>query len=254
MLIERVGGKAEGLKKLIELGLNVPKAFVITDIGDEMFPIDVDARYRAIGGGKVAVRSSAIGEDSADASFAGQYETVLNVEGPEALRHAIAECVKSIQNDRSDAYRKDQTDQTDVAMSVVVQQMVDARTAGVLFTVDPVSGRRDRMVIDSVNGLGEALVSGHATPDHYILSDKGEVVVREIEGDLPNLNETEIRSLFCRPKRLKHAWVTLSIWSGQSTAMVRSAGYKRDPLPTFQRISMLWMSLSAKTTYSLGAT
>lgn len=192
---EVVGGKAAGLVRLLEVGLNVPRGFVVTGASAGDLPDDLDAHYRRIGAGKVAVRSSAVGEDSGDASFAGQYATVLNVEGMEALRAAIEDCLRSRDNARAVAYRDEKAASSAVQMSVVVQQMVDARAAGVLFTANPVTGRRDQVVVDAVHGLGEALVSGHATPDHWLLSRDGAVFESELsEGD-PVLSDAELTLL-----------------------------------------------------------
>ncbi len=145
---------------MLGYGFDVPSGFVVVGATPRDLPDDLDEHYQRIGAGKVAVRSSAIGEDSGDASFAGQYETVLNVEGPESLRLAIEDCLRSLENVRAAAYRNEKTGQSEVQMNVVVQQMVDARAAGVLFTVNPVNARRDQVVVDAVAGLGEALVSG----------------------------------------------------------------------------------------------
>ena len=153
-----VGGKAEGLAKLVGLGLRVPQAFVVVGATPGQLPEDLEARYAELGGEAVAVRSSALGEDSADASFAGQYETTLDVTGIEALRAAIDACLASLESSRADVYRQQSAgDDVEHAMSVVVQNMAPAASAGVLFTADPVTGRRDRIVIDAVEGLGEAL-------------------------------------------------------------------------------------------------
>ncbi len=108
------------------------------------------------------------GEDGADASFAGQYDTVLNVGDGTELRAAIDRCVASAGGrPRARSYQQDRAGAATATMNVVVQRMVDARVAGVVFTADPASARRDLLVIDAVAGLGEALVSGEATPDHY---------------------------------------------------------------------------------------
>ncbi len=192
---EAVGGKAEGLARLRRLGLRVPDAFVVVGARPGALPDDLEESYEALGGGPVAVRSSAIGEDSADASFAGQYETMLNVRGIDALRAAIERCLASSEGARATAYRNERTELGATPMVVVVQRMVDARAAGVLFTVDPVSGRRDRWVVDAVPGLGEALVSGHATPDHYVLDERGAVVEQQLEGDAPVLSPEAIAAL-----------------------------------------------------------
>ena len=149
----------------------------------------VGAHLDALGNGAVAVRSSALGEDGADASFAGQYETVLGVRGEDDLRSAIKQCVLSVDGARASAYREDQAGGVSVSMNGVVQRMVNARAAGVVFTADPISARRDLLVIDAVEGLGEALVSGEATPDHYAINNvgvgegEGEIIRRELVGE-----------------------------------------------------------------------
>ncbi len=188
-----VGGKAYGLSRLTAMGLAVPPAFVIKNASAQSALPTLEAHYEALGAGAVAVRSSAVGEDGADASFAGQYETVLDVRGLDALRAAITACVDSVSSERAREYVQSQagTDQ-EAAMNVVVQVMVDARAAGVVFTADPVSARRDLLVIDAVAGLGEALVSGEATPDHYGVHRSGAIVRRQLTGDTPILSDEEI--------------------------------------------------------------
>jgi pyruvate,water dikinase len=192
---EAVGGKAEGLARLLRDGFDVPAGFVVMGATMGNLPGDLDEHYRRIGAGKVAVRSSAIGEDSGEASFAGQYETVLNVEGPEALRVAIEDCLRSLDHARATAYREDQARQSEAQMNIVVQKMVDARAAGVLFTANPVNARRDQIVVDAVAGLGETLVSGHATPDHWLLARDGSVFERDIRGRYSVLTDAELTLL-----------------------------------------------------------
>lgn len=189
----RAGGKAYGLSRLCSMNLPVPPAFVVLEAAADDHPADLAQRYQSLGSPKVAVRSSAVGEDGADASFAGQYDTVLNVEGMDALRAAINDCVRSVENERAQHYVETQTDGDMAAMNVVVQTMVDARAAGVVFTADPVSARRDLLVIDAVEGLGEALVSGEATPDHYGVHTEGDIVRRQLTGEVPILSDTEIQ-------------------------------------------------------------
>lgn len=192
---EAVGGKAEGLARLLRYGFDVPAGFVVIGATMGNLPSDLDEHYRRIGAGKVAVRSSAIGEDSGDASFAGQYETVLNVEGPTALRLAIEDCLRSLDDARATAYRADHADQSEVRMNIVVQRMVDARAAGVLFTANPVNARRDQIVVDAVAGLGETLVSGQATPDHWLLARDGSVFEKDIRGRYSVLTDAELTLL-----------------------------------------------------------
>ena len=170
---EPVGGKASGLARLREMGLRVPEAVVLVGASLETPAHElgelVSALVERFGTDKVAVRSSALGEDGVESSFAGQYETVLDVSGAAALRDAIGVCLASVENARASAYRdaRDaQAEEFSVPMSIVVQRMVDARVSGVCFTACPVTNRKNRLVIDAVEGLGEALVSGEASPDH----------------------------------------------------------------------------------------
>jgi pyruvate,water dikinase len=123
----------------------------------------------------VAVRSSATAEDSEAASFAGQQETFLHVRGGDQVRERIRDCWASFFSERALFYRSKKGSLGDLGMAVVVQRMVDADIAGVLFTCDPVRKRRDRMVVEAVIGLGEAAVSGAVTPDHYVLKRDGSV-------------------------------------------------------------------------------
>jgi pyruvate, water dikinase len=126
----------------------------------------------------VAVRSSALGEDSAEATFAGQQATYLWVRGPEQLCRAVQSCWASLHSAPSIAYRARLGDSAQSpAMGVAVQRMVDAEVAGVLFTCNPVSGDPSVVAIDASWGLGLAVVGGEVTPDEYLVSKvTGEVV------------------------------------------------------------------------------
>ena len=129
---------------------------------------EVRAAYAALNGGgtAVAVRSSATAEDLPDASFAGQQETFLNVRGETALLEAVKKCWASLWTGRAIAYRmKNKIDQEAIALAVVVQELVPADAAGILFTANPLSGRLDEMVINAAWGLGEAVVGGLVSPD-----------------------------------------------------------------------------------------
>ena len=135
----------------------------------------IEKAYEALGDGDVpvAVRSSACAEDSEAASFAGQQETYLHVRGASAVLQRVRDCWASFFSARALFYRSRKHTLDDLGMGVVVQRMVDADVAGVLFTMDPTRGRRDRMVVEAVFGLGEAVVSGQVTPDHYVLARDG---------------------------------------------------------------------------------
>lgn len=117
----------------------------------------------------VAVRSSAVAEDGEAASFAGQQETFLNVRGADAVIHHVRECWASFFSPRALFYRAQKGALSDTRMAVVVQEMACAEKSGVLFTIDPVAKSRDRLVVEAVFGLGEGIVSGLLTPDHYVL-------------------------------------------------------------------------------------
>ena len=129
----------------------------------------------------VAVRSSATAEDLPDASFAGQQETYLNVRDETALMTAVKRCWSSLWTGRAIAYRARQGIAPGaVSLAVVVQQMIPARAAGILFTVNPVTGQRGEVVINAAWGLGEAIVAGQVTPDTVVV-DKATLKVKQIE-------------------------------------------------------------------------
>lgn len=234
------GGKGASLGELTASGFPVPAGFVVTtraytDFIDDSGLADTDRRqlgelmarqpvpdrigapileaYRALGSPAVAVRSSGTAEDLAGASFAGQHDTFLNVTAEEALLAAVRDCWASLWTPRAVAYRKRYGwDERGLALAVVVQTMVDATWAGVLFTADPVTGRRDRVVVEAVRGLGEALVSGTAT-GHRHLVDKA--TGRLLTGDSPLppgvLNElvrlgAEVEEMDGSPQDIEWTW------------------------------------------------
>ncbi len=201
--LPEVGGKAANLGELIRAGFDVPPGFCVTTAGyraatattavadgsatdapaareavlaaefPEPVAVAISDAYARLGSGAavpVAVRSSATAEDLPGASFAGQQDTYLNIAGIDDVLDAVQRCWASLWTDRAVAYRSAQgIDGAGVALAVVVQLMVDAATAGVLFTADPVTGRRRQAVLDAAPGLGEAVVSGSVDPDHVVV-------------------------------------------------------------------------------------
>ena len=165
------GAKAEGLRRLASAGLPVPLGSVITAriADDEIDHVaeEIAARFT---GELVAVRSSGSREDSADASFAGQFDTILNVV---ASREAIAEAVRRVRLSATKSGVATYADAT-IAMSVLVMPMVDADVAGVAFTLDPVTGERV-VIVEAVKGLGDKLASGEAVGERWRVGNETEL-------------------------------------------------------------------------------
>jgi pyruvate,water dikinase len=132
----------------------------------------------------VAVRSSAVDEDGAEASFAGQHETYLNVVGVEAVVAAIVRCWASLRSERALEYRRQRRLSVEGArLAVLVQQLVPADVSAVLFSANPVTARRDQIVINANWGLGESIVGGTVTPDTYVVNKAGLGVVSRLVGE-----------------------------------------------------------------------
>jgi phosphohistidine swiveling domain-containing protein len=147
------------------------------------------AAYAELGRNEpVAVRSSATAEDLPEASFAGQQDTFLNVAGTYSLLDAVRRCWASLWTDRAVAYRAaNGIDQRGVGIAVVIQRMVQAEVAGVLFTANPVTGTRRQSVIDAGRGLGDAVVSGAVNPDHFVLDTASGRVLERRPGNRPDV-------------------------------------------------------------------
>jgi pyruvate,water dikinase len=174
---ETVGGKCANLGELTHAGFPVPPGFAVTTAAYERDDIAaaVGEAYaelaRQVGRDDppVAVRSSAIAEDMPDASFAGVQDTYLWICGLDAVLDGVRRCWASVDNPEAVAYREAHGIARG-SMSVAVQYMVDARVAGVMFTLNPVSGDRSSIAIDASYGLGVSVVGGEVTPDSFLLS------------------------------------------------------------------------------------
>jgi pyruvate,water dikinase len=223
------GGKGASLATMTAEDLPVPPGFVIASTAFEAV-VDTDALRKLMRGGDldaaramvgaaeppkepigrhyaeltglVAVRSSACAEDSEAASYAGQQETYLNTDGLADVLANVVRCWLSFFTERAVFYRGEKGSLDDVAMAVVVQQMVDSQRSGVLFTVDPVHGRRDRMVVEAARGLGEAVVSGEVTPDNYTLGRDGVVKKSRVVGAERVLSDADCAALAGLGRRL----------------------------------------------------
>jgi phosphoenolpyruvate synthase/pyruvate phosphate dikinase len=240
----RAGGKGASLARLIGWGLPVPPGFVVpsdatavllrTAVADaqQLPAAELQARvlaaplppplaqaiadaYRQLGGA-VAVRSSATAEDSATASFAGQQDTYLDVEGEDAVVAKVRSCLASLFTERALAYRAHKDAWQELGIAVVVQRMVPATKAGVAFTRDPVQGK-EHVVVEAVPGNGESLVSGEAVPDHYEVHRGTRAIVSRFSpvGREPVLTDRELaevvalslgcEELFAAPQDLEWA-------------------------------------------------
>ncbi|GAA3466220.1 PEP/pyruvate-binding domain-containing protein [Nonomuraea roseola] len=170
-----------------DLSAKVRAAFETVEMPDDLTRAILEA-YAALGAGPVAVRSSATAEDLPEAAFAGQQDTYLNVVGEQELLRAVRGCWASLWSARAIAYRARRAavhgavhgaggvEASRVRIAVVVQVMAQAEVAGVMFTAHPVTGAREQIVIEASAGLGEAVVSGLVTPDHYVLDARGHIL------------------------------------------------------------------------------
>jgi pyruvate,water dikinase len=249
------GGKAAALAKLIARHFPIPEGFIVTTPAERDLSAHLDAIEHRIAPNSVfAVRSSGYSEDSADSSFAGQYETVLGVRGLEAVSSAITRCFESFYNGRSAAYRASCAAEMRGG-AVIVQRLVEADAAGVAFTADPVTGARDRICIEANFGLGDSVVGGHVNPDGFtVIRETGEIAERRIAekhvrsvlisgGSLLEpmpeelvrkacLTEEAVHAVagiasrveehFGRPVDIEWAWKDRKIWLLQARAVTRS--------------------------------
>ncbi len=186
----RFGGKAVSLGQALRSSLPVPGGFALdVELVDAVVRGDATAagvlkRAFVALGNPAAVRSSAVGEDAKDVSFAGQHLTILNVRTLDALTGAVGEVYRSAHSASALSYRRRLGIEGAPRIAVVVQQLIEPVSAGVLFTRNPSSGAEER-VIEAAWGLGEVVVSGLVVPDFYRIGRDGEVLERTIgEKDL----------------------------------------------------------------------
>jgi pyruvate,water dikinase len=174
---------SEDLDALSAASEAIAAAFETAAVPPEMAD-EIAGAYADLGRPAVAVRSSALGEDTATATFAGQQETFLWVSGEERVLAAARACWASLYTPRAVSYRANRGDPADLpAMGVVVQQMIDARVSGVMFTCSPTTGDPSTIAVNASWGLGEAIVSGEVNPDELLISKVTGEVIREAIGE-----------------------------------------------------------------------
>jgi pyruvate,water dikinase len=173
---------ANNSKQLQEVSDKIKELIITAPLQPELAE-SIREAYNKMGKGMVAVRSSATAEDLPEFSFAGQQATFLNISGENEVVEAVKACMASLFEARSIFYReKNKFDHFKVGIAVPVQRMVQSKISGVMFTADPSTGDKNKIIIDAVYGLGETLVSGDVTPDHYEVSKENmEVTDKEIK-------------------------------------------------------------------------
>lgn len=177
--VSHVGGKAASLGEMLAAGHPVPPAFVITADEQLLSPalsMDILKAYDVLRSRHVAVRSSGVGEDGQTQSWAGQFATFLHVDRDNLLA-AVRDCWDSANNARVAHYAHGLS----FNLAVLVQHMVHSDVSGVAFSVNPITGNRDEIIVEAVYGLGELLVQGIATPDNFLLhKDTGDIIEQDI--------------------------------------------------------------------------
>ena len=176
-----VGGKAANLSRLARLYHRVPDGFSLpVTVMDEVHPLDLRDEINAaisdlmnchsLPDFTAAVRSSAVDEDGATASFAGQHETYLNIVGADAIIQAVTRCWESARSEHALEYRRQQGLSVErPQLAVLVQQLVASDVSAVLFSANPITGNCDEVMINASWGLGESIVGGTVTPDTFIV-------------------------------------------------------------------------------------
>ncbi|AQT81819.1 hypothetical protein B1R94_25060 [Mycolicibacterium litorale] len=204
------GPKMGRLGELIRHGIDVPAGFVVTpaayersrDRADPAVAAEITKAYKRLCAGTdkpVVVRSSALDEDGAKASFAGIYESYLGVVGAERVAAAVRDCWSGLHSERAVAYRERLgANRPRTSMAVGVMLMVPARASGVAFTVDPVTGQDDRLIIEASWGFGEPVVQGVVTPDRIEIADDGRVLRNET-------GDKRIALVYSESGRMQHA-------------------------------------------------
>ena len=195
----RVGGKAFNLAKLKSFGLNVPNGFVVVDYEDCVENNEAIVKmFDDLSLKMVAVRSSAICEDGAQTSFAGQFETILFVK-KDNLIEAVQKCFWSNQNESAIFYAQENNiEKENTKVSVVVQTMIDSEISGVMFTQNPIT-EEDEILVECILGVGEQLVQGEVTPSQIRISKTDGVAISYLGEKI--IREDKIAELFQNAKK-----------------------------------------------------
>jgi len=213
--IPLVGGKGASLGIMSHAGIPIPPGFIVTtevykNLFNKPFPSNIKNEilqaFDSLGVERVAVRSSAIAEDSTTSSWAGQLETCLNVTKANLIE-SIKKCWVSIQSERAKAYAQKQGLADNQQTAVVVQKMINSEISGVMFTVNPVTKNKDEIMLEAIYGLGEFLVQGMVTPYNYIINKRTLEVKSKTEGEqaIMLIYQNENNQEIPLPINLQHA-------------------------------------------------
>lgn len=225
-----IGGKAASLIELRRAGFRVPKAVCVTTTAyhawrragelEGTIRAELLAAFHGLRA-PLAVRSSSPAEDLPDASYAGQYTTVLGVRSESALLAAVEACFRSASSAAALAYRDARGEAGSAEMAVLIQELVPADTAGVLFTMNPVTDRADQIIVNANFGLGESVVSGHAEPDTFTIDKAGRMPIERRLGTKRVATQTLDEGVAEQP--LDHARQATYCLSDSQLAALRDA-------------------------------
>lgn len=195
-----VGGKGASLGEMFNTGISVSPGFVITTDAynkplTKAFEKEILKAFESLKTKKVAVRSSAIAEDSKTSSWAGQLESYLNIT-KENLIENIKKCWKSINSKRARAYAsKKNLSKEQLTVAVVIQKMVDSQVSGVAFTANPITNNLNEIMIESGFGLGELVVGGMITPDNFVINRKTLKIKSKTIQKNPSLSDKQVKEV-----------------------------------------------------------
>lgn len=195
----RVGGKAASLGEMLKIGINVPKGFVCCN-NEELNEEEIYNKYDQMDLNIVAVRSSAVCEDSDSVSFAGQFSTYLNTNRKNLIKN-IKRCMQNNDENLITYSEINQIRKEDLRVSVIVQEMCHGDISGVLFTKNPIN-QKEEIVIEAVYGIGESLVQGDVTPGQYIYDIREKRFISQ-RNELKNLSEEMLLELIKQAMKIQ---------------------------------------------------
>ena len=197
--IAEAGGKARGLARLLQMKVRVPDGIVLIPSEGTSWKPELESWLETTSIGLAAVRSSALAEDGEEASFAGQFESVLNCQSAEEIVAAVEKCMASASQERVGSYRNHFQIEKGAIFPVVIQEMVPAVRSGVIFTANPVNHRYDQWMINVTSGIGEALMAGTSSGEQILLSRNGTIIEKGLL-----LDKDQIELIYQGARKIAH--------------------------------------------------